>query len=143
MNIKTKIKCWIEDVKQIVFNNIIYLIIFAVVFLIGLVLGFIFSDTLLNADWLFWGGKDGNLFIVKETGFFPPVHPYSDALFPPRRQIPNRESTETPSFPSAQTGVFPLFLRRSAPRTRASAPFPPPGRHRKAPSRIPAPQETG
>ncbi len=71
MNIKTKIKCWIEDVKQIVFNNIIYLIIFAVVFLIGLVLGFIFSDTLLNADWLFWGGKDGNLFIVKETGFFP------------------------------------------------------------------------
>lgn len=71
MKIKSKIKCLIEDLKHIIFNNFIYLLIFGAVFLIGLILGFIFSNTFLCADGIIFGSKDGNLFIIKETGFFP------------------------------------------------------------------------
>lgn len=71
MNIKSKIRCLIEDFKHIILNNFVYLLIFAAFFLIGLVLGFIFSKTLLSVDGVFFGIKDGNLFIIKETDFFP------------------------------------------------------------------------
>lgn len=71
MNIACNVKDFSRRVKNTIINNIKTLVFLAVALLVGLVLGFIFYNSILTSELLFWNDKEGILFVIKQTKFFP------------------------------------------------------------------------
>lgn len=71
MNIACNVKDFSRRVKNTVINNIKTLVFLAVAMLAGLVLGFIFYNSILTSELLFLDDKEGILFVIKQTKFFP------------------------------------------------------------------------
>ena len=71
MNIACNVKDFSRRVKNTIINNIKTLVFLAVAMLVGLVLGFIFYNSILTSELLFWNDKEGILFVIKQTKFFP------------------------------------------------------------------------
>lgn len=58
-------------VRDVLKNDKKAFLLLAVLMLVGFVLGFIFYDVILASELIFWNDKEGILFVVKETKFFP------------------------------------------------------------------------
>ena len=71
MNIACNVQDFSRRVKNAVINNIKTLVFLAVAMLVGLVLGFIFYNSILTSELLFWNDKEGILFVIKQAKFFP------------------------------------------------------------------------
>lgn len=71
MNIACNVKDFSRRVKNTIINNIKTLVFLAVAMLAGLVLGFIFYNSILTSELLFWNDKEGILFVIKQAKFFP------------------------------------------------------------------------
>ncbi len=59
-----------DRLKYLIKGNRIALIVYFAVFLVGVVLGFIFSDSLTKTEWLFYADESNILIIATETAFF-------------------------------------------------------------------------
>lgn len=71
MNIACNVKDFSRRVKNTVINNRKTLVFLAIAMLAGLVLGFIFYNSILTSELFFWDDKEGILFVIKQTKFFP------------------------------------------------------------------------